>query len=244
MHKMLKSKENYSPETVRNNSANELPIRIEYHFSEKHKETEKVMFRGAGIVKTEDGREINFNINMNLSRETVRELNIDIGVGKEVDPLVINFDSTHAKLEGKEISFDLDMDKKEDKIRLASNGSGYLALDKNSDGKINDGSELFGPTAGNGFQELMQYDEDNNNWIDENDPVYDKLRIWTEDENGNEKLFALGEKGIGAIFLGNVDTVFGINDSEGNNKGIMKKTGVFLHESGKAGTVQHIDLLL
>ena len=42
------------------------------------------------------------------------------------------------------------------------NGSGYLALDKNGDGTINDGSELFGTRNGDGFADLAQYDEDGN----------------------------------------------------------------------------------
>ncbi|MDI6602302.1 MAG: hypothetical protein QME46_11105 [Thermoanaerobacteraceae bacterium] len=38
--------------------------------------------------------------------------------------------------------------------------------------------------TGNGFQELMQFDDDSNSWIDENDDIFDKLRIWTKDSDG------------------------------------------------------------
>ena len=55
--------------------------------------------------------------------------------------------------------FDLDADGKEEEISVL-NGSGYLALDKNGDGTINDGSELFGTRNGDGFADLAQYDED------------------------------------------------------------------------------------
>ena len=41
-------------------------------------------------------------------------------------------------------------------------GNAFLSLDKNSDGIINDGSELFGAASGNGFADLAKYDEDGN----------------------------------------------------------------------------------
>lgn len=64
-----------------------------------------------------------------------------------------------------------------------------MALDVNYDGIINDGRELFGPRTGNGFLELAEFDIDGNNWIDENDPIFEKLRIWTLDEKGNEVIY-------------------------------------------------------
>lgn len=56
-------------------------------------------------------------------------------------------------------------------------GSGFLALDRNQNGVVDDGSELFGTQSGDGFAHLALYDQDSNGWIDANDPVFDKLRI-------------------------------------------------------------------
>ena len=81
--------------------------------------------------------------------------------------------------------FDLDADGEEEEISMLK-GSGYLALDKNEDGIINDGSELFGTGNGDGFADLARYDEDGNGWIDENDSIWSKLKIWCKDENGND----------------------------------------------------------
>ena len=120
-------------------------------------------------------------------------------------------------------------------------GSGFLAYDKNNDGIINDGNELFGPKTGDGFLELAEFDEDNNGWIDENDSIYNKLRIWTIAEDGTKKLFALGQKGIGAIYLENVNTAFSLKSQQNNLNGKIQKSGIFLRENGTAGTIQHID---
>lgn len=119
-----------------------------------------------------------------------------------------------------------------------------MALDSDGDGKINDGSELFGPKTGNGFADLAKYDSDNNNWIDENDPVFERLRIWSKDENGNDRLIALGQKGIGAIYLGNVNTAFDLKNSGNELQGNLRKTGIFMRENGTVGTIQHVDLVI
>ena len=67
---------------------------------------------------------------------------------------------------------------------------------------INDGNELFGTKSGDGFKDLAKYDKDRNGWIDEADDIFDDLRIWTKDEQGNDKLLTLKEAGVGAIYLG------------------------------------------
>lgn len=45
-------------------------------------------------------------------------------------------------------------------------------------GKIDDGSELFGARTGNGFNELAKYDSDNNHFIDAGDPVFSNLAFY------------------------------------------------------------------
>ena len=82
------------------------------------------------------------------------------------DPLVINLDGNIAELSDQTFLFDLDGDGEMDEISELSAKSGFLALDKNGDGTINDGTELFGTRSGNGFQDLSAYDTDHNGFID------------------------------------------------------------------------------
>jgi len=217
-----------------------------YDSKTTHYESEKMSFKSSGIVRTSDGREIKIDLQLNMSREFMssEEIHIRAGDALDKDPLVINFDAPTAMLTDKKFSFDIDCDGSPDQISQLITGSGFLSLDLNNDGKINDGSELFGPQSGDGFADLSLYDSDNNGWIDENDSIFDKLRIWTKDENGNDVLFALGEKGIGAICLGSAVTPFSIKGIGNNENGIIQKTGIFLHENGLAGTVQHVDLVV
>jgi hypothetical protein len=163
---------------------------------------------------------------------------------RAVDPLVINFDGAAAQLSDTKFSFALDNDGTLDQLSFLKPGSGFLAFDQNQDGIINNGSELFGPSIGNGFKELSQYDQDQNGWIDENDSIYEKLRIWTKDQDGKDTLFALGQKGIGAIYLGNINTEFSLKNASNQALGELRSTGIFLREDGTAGTVQQVDLVV
>ncbi|HEX3048491.1 MAG TPA: hypothetical protein VHY08_27325 [Bacillota bacterium] len=212
---------------------------------ETYRESEQMSFTANGIVKTADGKEIDFSVALNMSREFATEkLTITLEEGRLKDPLVINFDGPAAALTETKFSFDLDNDGALDQISFLKSGSGFLALDQNQDGLINNGGELFGTASGNGFADLLKYDSDQNGWIDENDSIFEKLRIWTKNENGEDMLFALGQKGVGAIYLGNIDTQFSFKDAANQTQGQLRRTGVFLKEDGTAGTVQQIDLVV
>ncbi|MCM1190304.1 MAG: hypothetical protein NC541_13540 [bacterium] len=207
-------------------------------------ESESTNFSTVGTVKTADGREINFNVNVGMSREFQEYYKDDLELASFTmcDPLVINLDTDVAQLEDQTFYFDIDADGELDEVSKLRSGSGYLALDKNGDGVINDGSELFGTASGDGFADLARYDEDGNGWIDENDAIWDKLKIWTKDENGNDVLYRLADKGVGAICLQNAATDFTQKGSSGQTLGAVRSTGVFLYENGNVGTVQHVDV--
>ncbi len=218
---------------------------LSYNSTEIYAKSEKMAFNASGTIQTADGKKIEFDLNLSVSREFIAQNSINIKAGNALcDPLVINYAAASATLGNTKFNFDIDVNGTSDQISFVSGGSGFLALDKNKDGKINDGSELFGTQSGNGFADLAAYDSDKNNWIDENDSIYDKLRIWTKDKNGNDQLFALGQKGIGAIYLGNAETKFDLNDSNNVQQGQISRTGIFLRENGTSGTIQHVDLVL
>ena len=215
-----------------------------------HSESEQTEFSTRGIVKTADGREISFGLELQMSRsfKEYYSENYDFSAlqqaqKKYTDPLVINLDANIAGLSDQKFYFDLDCDGEEEEISSLQAGSGYLALDLNNDGIINDGSELFGTQSGNGFKDLAKYDTDGDGWIDEDDEIWEKLLIWCKDENGKDKLYTLAEAGVGAICLQNAQTEFALNSMKDNhNNGVIRNTGIFLYENGSVGTVQHLDL--
>ncbi|MDO9492770.1 hypothetical protein [Acetobacterium sp.] len=229
----------------RSNASNSSGGGFEYSQSVTHYESQSTSFQAQASVTTSDGRQINIDLQLNLSREFMSQSNLTIQGGNQpvqVDPLVINYDAGSASVTAEKYAFDIDANGTLDQISFVGPGSGFLALDSNGDGKINDGSELFGPQSGNGFSDLAKYDSDGNNWIDENDAIYEKLQIWSKDSAGKDVLMALGQKGVGAIYLGNVSTSFALKGADNQTNGQLQRTGIYLNEDGSAGTVQHIDL--
>lgn len=216
---------------------------MSYELHEQRFESEKTSMQAAGVVRTADGREIRFAMDVSMSRQFMSRLDVSLRAGDApVDPLVINLSGPVGTLTEQKYSFDIDADGTADQISFASPGSGFLALDRNEDGRINDGGELFGPQSGDGFADLALLDSDGNRWIDENDPVFDKLRIWMKDESGQDQLVALGQAGVGAIYLGNVGTEFAVKDDDNTQQGQIRSSGMFLRENGLAGVIQQIDL--
>ncbi|SBT04806.1 hypothetical protein ACCAA_180070 [Candidatus Accumulibacter aalborgensis] len=68
-----------------------------------------------------------------------------------------------------------------------SGGEGFLAVDKNGNGKIDSISELFGGTAkGAGFAQLASYDSNGDGVVNAFDAAFAELRVW-RDTNGNHQ---------------------------------------------------------
>ena len=208
-------------------------------------EQETTAFQTTGSVVTADGRTLDFNLEFQMSREfaSYYEESVSLENARFLDPLVINLDTNVASVSDQKFFFDLDADGKEESISGLHPGSGYLALDINGNGIIDDGKELFGTASGDGFLDLAKYDDDGNGWIDEKDAIFEKLLIWATDENGNSELYHLKEKDVGALYLGRVSTEHSLNDPLTNRaNGVIRSSGLFLYENGTAGTMQQLDL--
>jgi len=217
---------------------------INMNHTSSYYESETTSFSTQGKVVTADGREIDFGIDVTMSRSFASEYSESVSQGlRYIDPLVINIDSNPTSIEDMKFEFDLDSDGKKEEISMLGSTSAFLALDKNGNGEIDDGSELFGTSSGDGFKDLSAYDLDKNGWIDEADEVFDKLRLWQVNADGTKTLYTLKDKDIGALYLGNVDTTFSVNNDNNETNALIRKTGLFLREDGSAGTMAHVDLV-
>jgi hypothetical protein len=188
-------------------------------------------------IKT-DTKDIKLDIDLSFSSTFVQKHQLTKTMF--YDPLVLSFDGDVPNLDSKKFSFDIDCDGELDQISKLGEGCGFLALDKDKNGCIDDGTELFGAQSGNGFYDLRRYDDDNNGWIDENDPILDSLRIWKKTDTKDE-LVALGELGIGAIYLGYSEGSFDIKSSANDILGRVRSNGLFLNEDGSSGIISQID---
>jgi len=202
------------------------------------------IYNGYGSVQTEDGRTINFGLFLAMDRSESLETSSELLIQSRamMDPLVINFGSESAILTDRFFEFDLNADGTMEEVASLGSGSGYLMLDKNQNGIVDDGSELFGPQTGSGFGELAQYDSDGNLWIDEGDPIFEQLQVWVQNESGEDILMSLAEANVGAIYLGSAESDFDLVSSEGIPLGRIKGNGLYLTEQGEVRSVQESDL--
>ncbi|WP_072681462.1 hypothetical protein [Arcobacter sp. LA11] len=220
-----------------------------YESNEEYYQKSSIEFSSNATIKTNKGE---FNIDLNLSYTEqfyeVHKSKIEVGAVKLYDPLIINFEKEDSSFDNisKHMNFEFDINSNTEKenIPYLKNGAGFLSLDKNSNGIIDNGNELFGANTADGFEELKMYDEDNNNWIDENDSIFKDLRVWEKTENGKNNLLTLSQAGVGAIYLSSITTDFNYSKSIEEENAKLKETSIFLKENGKAGLVTSVDFVV
>ncbi len=170
------------------------------------------------------------------------ELNVSTGQSpQQVDPLVLDLAGNGFSTSGlsRPVRFDLDADGRLDSISVPTGDDALLALDRNGNGRIDDGRELFGDQHGaaNGFAELARFDDNGDGRIDAADAVFDKLRLLRFDESGRQQLQPLSAAGVSAIDLRahDVSIALGAYDQ-------IAQLGRFEFTDGRSG--QAADLLL
>ena len=164
---------------------------------------------------------------------------------EDVDPIIIDLNKngiTSTKLNNT-IYFDHDNNNFKEASSWIDKGDAFLALDKNNNGLIDNGNELFGNhtisntrfkytnnKATNGYEALKTYDLNGDNVIDSKDEIYDKLVLW-KDSNQNAitdkgELIKLKDSGIVSIDLNykNINT-----DEKGNT---IKQSSTITFEDG------------
>jgi len=236
-------------QNTQNNNGNSELIGIVFNHSEEYYQKQTVDFSTSLQINTPNSS-FSIDLSISYSQELYEAHSSKLVVREEakIDPLVINFGediNPFENLSELKFEFDLDKDGNNDLIPLLKQGAGYLALDKNENGLIDDGNELFGTDSGDGFKDLSVYDSDHNNWIDENDEVFNKLKIWQINEEGENKLVSLVDLNVGAIYLGDVQSGFKYQNGINNTDAIQKSNGIFVKEDGSgAGIVNSIDIII
>lgn len=217
-------------------------VAIDYQAERHRREQETTSVRADGLVLTADGRRIRFSLELVMQRSYAESshVRLQIGTPQRRDPLVLNFDGSAAELVDRRIDFDLDGDGRGESIPLLAGNRAYLVFDRNDDGRVDDGRELFGPVSGDGFAELAALDADRNGWIDAADPGFAALRVWQP--QGDDALRSLREAGVGALSTAAVDSTFALRGTGNSDLGQIRSTGLYVAESGDVRTLQQIDL--
>lgn len=166
------------------------------------------------------------------------------------DPLIIDLGESGIELRSLEhgVNFDLDNNGFAEKTAWIGTEDGFLALDRNGNGNIDNGGELFGDQvilkdgskSESGFEALAELDDNSDGIIDNNDIAFADLRVWIDaNHNGkseSNELKTLNETGIVSISLEHSEVSF-----------VDEETGTRIAESAsvtinKNGTVSMVDI--
>jgi len=161
-----------------------------------------------------------------------------------LDPLVLDLSGDGFKPTSldKGVHFDLDGNGFAERINWIQGDDALLVLDKNGDGVINDGNELFGDRyrlangklARFGFEALMEQDTNGDKVIDDKDANYSRLQVWQDaNQNGiseKEELRSLSQAGIAAIQLNYQKSQLG-----GHEEVIFGNSAKFIKANGETG---------
>ena len=191
-----------------------------------YKNDPKYTYYGHGNKYYWDGEDLIINDGLTVKNFKNGDLNIrlreeddtrpDIRDAMSIrSPIIIdmNGDGVKTTAQGKHTYFDHDGNGFAENTGWVDSNDALLVLDRNQNGLIDDGKELFGSNtllssgkrAQNGFEALAEFDENRDGVIDAADSVWSRLQLW-QDKNQNGlvdegELLSLSNTQITAIGL-------------------------------------------
>jgi VCBS repeat-containing protein len=163
------------------------------------------------------------------------------------DPLILDLDGDGLETVGlaANIHFDHDSDGVLTKTGWAGRDDALLVWDRNANGTIDTGAELFGdftPLSGapegtlapNGFAALAALDANGDGLLDASDPAFAELRLWRDTsqdgQTGSGELISLAEAGIVRLSLAHT-----IPNQRLGNGNTLAREGRFTRTDGTTG---------
>ncbi|MCA3457042.1 MAG: hypothetical protein IOC92_06395 [Rhodobacter sp.] len=136
-----------------------------------------------------------------------------VAAEKNTSPLILDLDGDGVETLGQNfyIHFDHDKNGFAERTGWAGADDGLLVLDRNGNGSIDDGSELFGNNSGtgpgpaNGFAALAEFDSNRDGRIDALDSAFASLQVWKDAKSNGltdeGELLTLQQAGVGSLSL-------------------------------------------
>ena len=172
---------------------------------------------------------------------------------RQYDPLTLDLDGngieTLASNGHKGALFDHDKNGIRTATGWVGKDDGFLVYDRNGDGVVNDGGELFGDNtllkngerATNGYQALADLDDNGDGKVDAADSAFAKLRVWRDlNQDGisqEGELLTLEEARVKALNLANKNT-----DRDLGNGNSLAEEGTYTDSDGNEKQMGDLNL--
>jgi hypothetical protein len=169
------------------------------------------------------------------------------------DPLALDLDGDGLETVGvngaNSVYFDQDGDGIKNATGWVKGDDGFLVLDRNGNGLIDNGSELFGDNtalstgeqAAEGFAALSDQDSNQDGVINANDANFANLRVWRDlNQDGvsqTNELFTLNAAGVQSVNLANTQVNQALPDGNG-----VQRTASFTRTDGTTSQVADLEL--
>jgi hypothetical protein len=181
-------------------------------------------------------------VKVKVSREYLEtsEARLRVGDAPKQDPLVLDLTGTGIDLTGIEQGtvFDLNADGHAERAAMVQGGTALVWMDRNGNGTLDNGSELFGDARGaaNGFEALGSLDANGDGRVDAFDPAFRDLRFRTNGAGGAADLTAEAA-GVSALELPHVSLPAALGDAAS-----LDAVGVFRRTDGSLGVMADVRL--
>ena len=160
-------------------------------------------------LSTQQSNQNSFQFQFQMEFRFEMSMEIQIGVQRldqQQDPIVFDLDGDGIELTdvNNGVRFDITGTGKSVQTTWVRGGDALLAWDRNGNGRIDSGLELFGDQRGaaNGFEELRKLDTNNDGFIGPEDKNFKELVLWRDNGDGissQDEIFTLPQLGIERI---------------------------------------------
>ncbi|MBA5248655.1 MAG: LysM peptidoglycan-binding domain-containing protein, partial [Gammaproteobacteria bacterium] len=176
---------------------------------------------------------------------------LDLAANTTHDPIILDLDgdgiveTTSRANSG--VYFDHDNNGFKEQSGWIGKDDGLLVFDKNNNGAIDDGSELFGNhtllsngnKAANGFEALGDLDTNNDGKIDSQDSAFNHIKVW---QDGNQDgILDTGElKTLSEVGVVSLNTAYTNSDEVDSNNNAHKQQGSFTTTDGTTSKMNDV----
>ncbi|MCC6698904.1 MAG: hypothetical protein IT365_24990 [Candidatus Hydrogenedentes bacterium] len=199
---------------------------------------------GTGSTQPVQAQASSFNLQLEFSFESTEVVQITQGQVQQSDPITFDLDGDGIELTNYAAGarFDILGNGRQANTAFVTGGDAFLALDRNGNGTIDSGKELFGDQNGakNGFEELRKLDGNGDGVIDARDEAFTRLRLFKDNGNGATEageLLSLADAGIASISLAYRDV-----DEAASGGNRTAQSSSYRYEDGRRGRV--VDTIL